>query len=183
MPTTGVSTIETNDSRLRRGLDLRAGASWRATWPLDTLVLARIRASVSPSTYSIEYQGVPSVHRLLETIARRRVIDVDRRLATQRERTVLSSEDSGAGRGGGRLDSGRTGPLTALLRAEEQELCRQAFEKLPTRAKEILQLRLVEERSVREISKITDKSVGAVWVWFHRALRAWSANFNQMRGA
>ena len=64
---------------------------------------------------------------------------------------------------------------------EERGLCRQAFEELPDQAKRILRLRLLEERSVREISQLTGKSAGAIWVWFHRALRAWSVNFSRMR--
>ena len=107
------------------------------------------------------------------------MIDLNRRLSVRPEGN-LAPEGTGA-LSSDSLPSKRTGPLTQLLRSEERELCRKAFEELPELAREILWLRLVEERSAGEISELTGKSVAAVWVWFHRAVKAWYEKFNSLR--
>ena len=127
-------------------------------------------------------RGRGTFYRLLVTIARRRMIDLNRRLSARPEGNLAPEASASAASGVSEfLESKRTGPLTQLLRSEERDLCRQAFEELPESAREILWLRLVEERSAREISTLTGKSVGAVWVWFHRALKAWYEKFNALR--
>jgi len=130
----------------------------------------------------VEPRGRGTFFRLLTTIARRRIVDVDRRLATRHENAVPSQTTIDDLEAAEWLRSKCTGPLTALLRSEERDLCRRAFDELPARAREILWMRLVEERGVAEISRLTGKSVGAIWVWFHRALKAWATRFNELRG-
>ena len=130
----------------------------------------------------VQPRGRGTFFRLLTTIARRRVVDVDRRLATRREKTVGTRAPGDDSEAAEWLRSKCTGPLTALLRSEERDLCRRAFDELPARAREILWMRLVEERGVAEISRLTGRSVGAVWVWFHRALKSWATRFNELRG-
>jgi RNA polymerase sigma-70 factor, ECF subfamily len=121
-----------------------------------------------------EPRGKGSFYKLLLTIANRRLVNARRRFAARQE--------EGPGVALAEVASTHTGPLTALLRAEDRELCRRAFALLPEKDRKVLWLRIVEERGAREIGELTGKSVGAVWVWFHRALKAWSAQFDALRG-
>jgi RNA polymerase sigma factor (sigma-70 family) len=144
-------------------------------------VVQEVFAEVFTHIDRIEQRGKGTFWRLLVTIARRRIIDHGRRAAVRPESHAMAPTDAEAARESVPASRG-TGPLTTLLRAEEQELCRRAFQELPESAREIIWLRLVEERSAREISGLTGKSTGAVWVWFHRALKAWHEKFDALRG-
>jgi RNA polymerase sigma-70 factor (ECF subfamily) len=145
-------------------------------------VAQEVFADVFTRAQTLQSRGKGTFYRLLLTVARRRLIDIDRRLAVRPDEGKLEPHADGAPGGPESIASQRTGPLTLLLRREEQEVCRRAFQELPESYRRVLHLRLVEERSALEISKLTGKSEGAVWVWFHRALQAWYARFEALRG-
>ncbi|MEM7235053.1 MAG: sigma-70 family RNA polymerase sigma factor [Planctomycetota bacterium] len=128
-----------------------------------------------------------SFFRLLVTIARRRMVDVDRRLSTQKERSMssllpLGDEPESSAAFESWLQAQATDPLTALLRSEEREQYHRAFLNLNDSTRRLIWLRLVDGRSVRDVSQILGKSEGAVSVGFHRALRAWAAEVRKLRG-
>ncbi|MGH7378382.1 MAG: RNA polymerase sigma factor [Thermoanaerobaculia bacterium] len=145
-------------------------------------IVQEVFAEIFTSLGRFQPRGKGTFYRLLVTIARRRMIDLERRMAARPEgRRADPTAEAGSGGLELAARSPRTGPLTRLLQLEDQELCRRAFQALPEGAREIIRLRLVEERSAGEISRLTGKSVGAVWVWFHRAMRAWYAAFEALR--
>jgi RNA polymerase sigma factor (sigma-70 family) len=161
-------------SRLESYVQSRLRGRTTAAVGADDIV-QEVFAEVFTRIARVERRGKGTFYRLLLTIARRRLIDLDRRLAAR------EGGATAAGSGSDWAAGPSTGPLTRLLRAEERDLCRQAFEGLPESYRRIIWLRLVEERGAAEIGKLTGRSVGAVWVWFHRALKAWHERFERMR--
>ena len=145
------------------GTRIRSDAARRVD-PED--IVQDVFADVFASLDRFVPRGKGSFFALLATIARRRMVDHYRRRSTVREKDDLSRAAGHASR--------RTGPLTRLVRSEERELRLRAFAALPEKAQRIIRLRLVERRSAREIAALTGTSEGAVWVWFRRAMAAWS---------
>ncbi|HVR76226.1 MAG TPA: sigma-70 family RNA polymerase sigma factor [Planctomycetota bacterium] len=160
--------------------DRMVGRAARRMEPED--LVQEVFAEVFTKIDRYRPRGKGTFYKLLITIANRRLINIERRLAAgpaELSHELGGPSDTSAGFDFASLE---TGPLTALLRAEDRELCRKAFLLLSEGDREILWLRMAEERGAKEISELTGKSIGAVWVWFHRALKAWSAKLEELRG-
>jgi len=167
--------------RLRHYVSDRMGA--RLTAQLDPEdLLQEVFAEVFTRIGRYRPMGKGSFYRLLVTIANRRLMNHERDLSVRpeghlaREGADICIEE---GVGGSRKPP--TGPITALVREEERELCREAFRQLPEKDRMILRLRMEQGLSAGEIGDLTGKSKGAVLVWFHRALKAWSEKLERLR--
>ncbi|MDX9956047.1 MAG: sigma-70 family RNA polymerase sigma factor, partial [Anaerolineae bacterium] len=70
------------------------------------------------------------------------------------------------------MPSGALQTEATALQREEIGRIREAFQKLPSLQQQVINLRFGEELSLEEVSRITQKTVGAVKALQHRAIEA-----------
>lgn len=68
--------------------------------------------------------------------------------------------------------------LSNLGKKERRQTVQQAIRKLPHKYQEVIILRFIEEMSYKEISKIVNKSDGAIRVMVHRAIKQLKKELN-----
>lgn len=96
----------------------------------------------------------------VELVAARRCID---HLRTRRRETSFEEAPE--------LADGGRGPLGEMLDKEEVSRAREALSRLPEESRQLLQLRVAERMSYREIAERLGASEGAIRVRFHRCLK------------
>jgi RNA polymerase sigma-70 factor (ECF subfamily) len=122
--------------------------------------------------------GVESCHNWLLRVARNIGVSRIRREArTRRHEETLRARAAALGE-----ETAETaGPSGALEREEVRDRVRAAMDRLNPRYREILILKITEEKSYREIAEITGLSVTNVGYLLHQALKALSVRLDHSR--
>lgn len=147
--------------RHARGL-LGAGRPFEDVVQEVFLKLARERLVLRPETPGGE---PPTLAAWLHKVTRNACMDIIRSETRRRhrEREVAAHEATSGG-------------LSAIEATETRAVVEQAIAKLPVDQREVLVLRLLAERSYREIAEITGKKVGTVGWLISEGLKSLSGN-------
>lgn len=68
------------------------------------------------------------------------------------------------------LDDGRSGVVTQAIRNEAQDVVMRALEELPDEVRDVLVLRIVEQRPAQEVADLLGTERAAIYVRQHRAM-------------
>ena len=147
--------------RHARGL-LGAGRPFEDVVQEVFLKLARERLTLRPETPG---GPPPTLAAWLHKVTRNACMDIIRSETRRkrREREVASHEATSGG-------------LTAIEATETRAVVEEAISRLPVDQREVLVLRLLAERSYREIAEITGKKVGTVGWLISEGLKSLSGN-------
>jgi RNA polymerase sigma factor (sigma-70 family) len=122
--------------------------------------------------------GVDSCHNWLLRVTRNLGVSRIRRDSRARKHTEAFAAQATA-----EATTRSQDPVAALEREEVRTKVREAIHRLPPRYREVLLLKVEEEKSYREIAEITGLTVTNVGYLLHRAMKELSTRLNHSREA